>query len=130
MFMTTDNQFTAKGRLTREPEANYSDNGNLVTSITLAVETPFRDSATNKNAVAYVNYTAIDMGESKIATNLATMVTKGSLVSLVGYNDSYSKVVDGKTKYTEVKRILSFRNEESRETTEKRKKANAERKSE
>ncbi|MGG5373487.1 single-stranded DNA-binding protein [Enterococcus sp. AZ196] len=123
MFMTTDNHFTAKGRLTKEPEANYSDKGNLVTTITLAVETPFRDSNTGKNSIAFLNYTAIDMGENKLATRLAKYVTKGSLVTIEGYNDSYSKTVDGKTHYAEVKRITFFRNEESKEVTETRRKA-------
>lgn len=52
-------------------------------------------------------------------------MTKGSLVGLIGYHDSYFKEnSEGKKEYFEVKRISTFRNEESKEKTlERRTKA-------
>lgn len=125
MFLSLDNHFTAKGRLTREPLANYSDKGNLVTSITIAQKTPFKDS-NGESQTAYITYTAIDTGNNKIATNLADFATKGSPITLEGYMDSYSKVDSqtGEIIYTEIKRISSFRVEESKQETAKRREKN------
>ncbi|EME7220449.1 single-stranded DNA-binding protein [Enterococcus faecalis] len=125
MFLSLDNHFTAKGRLTREPLANYSDKGNLVTSITIAQKTPFKDS-NGEPQIAYITYTAIDTGNNKIATNLADFATKGSPITLEGYMDSYSKVDSqtGEIIYTEIKRISSFRVEESKQETAKRREKN------
>lgn len=125
MFLSLDNHFTAKGRLTREPLANYSDKGNLVTSITIAQKTPFKDS-NGESQIAYITYTAIDTGNNKIATNLADFATKGSPITLEGYMDSYSKVDSqtGEIIYTEIKRISSFRVEESKQETAKRREKN------
>lgn len=125
MFLSLDNHFTAKGRLTREPLANYSDKGNLVTSITIAQKTPFKDS-NGESQIAYITYTAIDTGNNKIATNLADFATKGSPITLEGYMDSYSKVDSqtGEIIYTEIKRISSFRVEESKQETTKRREKN------
>lgn len=125
MFLSLDNHFTAKGRLTREPLANYSDKGNLVTSITIAQKTPFKDS-NGEPQFAYITYTAIDTGNNKIATNLADFATKGSPITLEGYMDSYSKVDSqtGEIIYTEIKRISSFRVEESKQETAKRREKN------
>lgn len=125
MFLSLDNHFTAKGRLTREPIANYSDKGNLVTSITIAQKTPFKDS-NGESQIAYITYTAIDTGNNKIATNLADFATKGSPITLEGYMDSYSKVDSqtGEIIYTEIKRISSFRVEESKQETAKRREKN------
>ncbi|TRM73768.1 hypothetical protein DJ523_06495 [Sulfolobus sp. E5] len=92
MFLNTDNQFTAQGRLVREALVNISENGNAICSITLAQKTPFRSKG--ENETAYITYTAIDTKNNDIATRLAKYTTKGSLVSLVGYFDSYTKVVN------------------------------------
>lgn len=119
MYLRTDNSFTARGRLVSAPNYNISKSGNVVTSIRLAQETPFKDKEGNFK-VAYIDYVATDTKHNNIATRLAEYTTKGSLVSLVGYHDSYSKEIDGKTMYYQVNRIESFRNEEGKEVTEKR----------
>lgn len=121
MFLSTDNQFTAQGRLVREGLVNITDNGNVICSITLAQKTPFRTNG--ENEVAYITYTAIDTKNNDIASRLAKYTTKGSLVSLVGYFDSYVKEnKNGENEYHQVNRISSFRNEETKEMTEKRRK--------
>lgn len=121
MFLSSDNQFTARGRLVKEAVVNISDNGNTVASITLAQKTPFR--VNGENEVVYVTYTAIDTKNYDIATRLAKYTTKGSLVSLVGYLDSYvNEDEKGNKEYIQVNRISSFRNEESKEKTEERRK--------
>ena len=44
--------------------------------------------------------------------------TKGSLVTLEDYNDSYSKKLGGRSsEYHQIKRISAFRNEEGKEKT-------------
>ena len=43
MYLRTDNSFTARGRLVSAPNYNISKSGNVVTSIRLAQETPFKD---------------------------------------------------------------------------------------
>lgn len=121
MFLQSDNQFTVRGRLVREANVNISDNGNAVSSITLAVDTPFRING--ENETAYVTYTAIDTKNNDIATRLAKYTAKGSLITLIGYFDSYVKSNDeGENEYNQVNRISSFRNEESKEKTEERRK--------
>ena len=121
MFLNTDNQFTAQGRLVREALVNISENGNAICSITLAQKTPFRSKGGNETA--YITYTAIDTKNNDIATRLAKYTTKGSLDSLVGYFDSYTKVNEkGDTEYYQTNRISSFRNEETKEKTEERRK--------
>ena len=43
MFIATDNQFTARGRLVDSPQINISEKtGNAIVSITLAQEHPFK----------------------------------------------------------------------------------------
>lgn len=121
MFLHTDNQFTAQGRLVREANVNISDKGNAVCSITLAQKTPFR--VNGENEVAYITYTAIDTKNNDLATRLAKYTTKGSLVSIVGYFDSYIKEnTKGENEFIQVNRISSFRNEESKKKTEDRRK--------
>lgn len=121
MFLHTDNQFTAQGRLVREAYVNISDKGNTVCSITLAHKTPFR--VNGENEVAYITYTAIDTKNNDLATRLAKYTTKGSLVSLVGYFDSYVKENNkGENEYFQLNRISSFRNEESEEKQKKEEK--------
>lgn len=129
MYFSKSNSFYAEGRLTHEPNTNYSDKGNLVTSVRLAVKTPFVKDG--KNEVAYITYTAIDSENNKIATNLAEFVTTGSPIYLEGYLDSYSvydKQDPEKVIYNEIKRIVRFESLENKAETEKRKERNAQKK--
>lgn len=119
MFLNTDNQFTARGRLVKEANINISENGNAVVSIVIAQKTPFRKNG--ENETVYITYTAIDTKNYDIATRLAKYTTKGSLVTLIGYLDSYiNEDEKGNKEYIQVNRISSFRNEESKEKTENR----------
>ena len=119
MFLVTDNQFTAQGRLVKQAIVNISENGNAVASITLAQKTPFRSKG--ENETVYLTYTAIDTKGNDIGTRLAKYTAKGSLVTLIGYLDSYVKEDEkGSKEYIQVNRIQSFRNEESKEKTEER----------
>ncbi|MDR9868074.1 single-stranded DNA-binding protein [Lactococcus cremoris] len=126
MFIATDNQFTARGRLVDSPQINISEKtGNAIVSITLAQEHPFKKKEAGERESVFIKYTAIDTKNNPIASRIAEYVTKGSLVSLIGYHDSYYKEnSEGKKEYFEVKRISTFRNEESKEKTlERRTKA-------
>lgn len=120
MFLNSDNQFTARGRLVREAVVNFSENGNAVTSITLAQKSPFRKDG--ENETVFITYVAIDTKNNDIATRLAKYTTKGSLVSLQGYFDSYVREVEGKNEYIQTNRISSFRSEETKEEVEARRK--------
>lgn len=115
MFLSTDNLFIARGRLARNPVTNISGNGNVVTTITIAQKIPFREGSEYKTV--YVDYVAIDTKNNNIATRLAEFTTKGTLVTLEGYHDSYKK---GNGEFVQINRITSFRNEEGKEVTEKR----------
>ena len=122
MFISTDNQFTARGRLVDTPQINISEKtGNAIVSITLAQDHPFKKKQDGTRETVFIKYTAIDTQNNKLASRLAVYVTKGSLVSLIGFHDSYSKMnQEGQKEYFEMKRILSFRNEESKEKTSER----------
>ncbi|MGO1581518.1 MAG: single-stranded DNA-binding protein [Mammaliicoccus vitulinus] len=122
MFLSTDNQFTSRGRLVKEAVINISENGNAIASITLAQKKPFKIEG--EFETVYINYTAIDTKTNDIATRLAKYTTKGSLISLVGYLDSYVKEDKEGKKYISVNRISAFRTEESKEETEARRKEN------
>lgn len=121
MFLQTDNQFIARGRIARDPFVNYSKNGNLVTTITLAQQTPFKNE-NNEYTTAFISYTAIDTQKNKIATRLAEYAVQGTPISLIGYHDSYSYMDDnGKEQYPQINRISQFRIEENKAAAEKRK---------
>ncbi|WP_186672934.1 single-stranded DNA-binding protein [Sporosarcina sp. BP05] len=115
MFLQSDNLFTARGRLAKNPVINISDSGNVVTTITLAQKTPFKTEK-NEYKTVFIEYVAVDTKNSSTATRLAEFNTKGSLVTLEGYHDSFSK----KGEYVQVNRISAFRNEEGKEKTEQR----------
>lgn len=122
MFLQSDNTFNARGRLVKNPVVNISDSGNVVTTITLAQKTPFRNEQ-GEYKTAFIEYVAIDTKASKIATMLAEYNTKGSLVTIEGYHDSYiKKLSSGNTEYRQTNRINAFRNEEGKEKTEQRRK--------
>lgn len=116
MFLSGDNKIQARGRLTRKPVVNISNSGNVVTTITLAVKTPFKENG--KNVVVFVDYVAISNQKDKIGDRLAEYTAKGSLVTLEGYIDCYKKdKPDGSYEYIQANRITSFRCEESKEKT-------------
>lgn len=108
MFLQSDNLFNSRGRLTKNPVINISESGNVVTTITLAQKTPFRNGNGEYKTV-YIDYVAVDTKSSSIATRLAEFNTKGSLVTLEGYLDSYNN--------RQINRITAFRNEEGKEKT-------------
>lgn len=126
MFLQSDNTFNARGRLVQEPTVNISDSGNVVTSITLAQKTPFKNESGEYTTV-FIEYLAVDTKTSKVATMLAEYNTKGSLITLEGYHDSYVKTLSNDKKdYRQINRISSFRSEEGKERTEQRRKENNE----
>lgn len=127
MFIPTDNQFTARGRLVETPQINISEKtSNAIVTITLAQDHPFKKKEDGTRETVFIKYTAIDTKNNKIATRLAEYVAKGTLVSLIGFHDSYYKInSEGKKEYFEMKRILAFRNEESKEKTLERRKNKA-----
>ena len=113
MFLQSDNLFNSRGRLAKNPVVNISDSGNVVTTITLAQKTPFKNEKGDYKTV-FIDYVAVDTNSS-IATRLAEFNTKGSLVTLEGYHDSYCR--KGSSEYLQIKRITAFRNEEGKEKT-------------
>ncbi|QNT13126.1 single-stranded DNA-binding protein [Lactococcus lactis] len=127
MFIPTDNQFTARGRVVETPQINISEKtSNAIVTITLAQDHPFKKKEDGTRETVFIKYTAIDTQNNKIATRLAEYVAKGTLVSLIGFHDSYYKInSEGKKEYFEMKRILSFRNEEGKEKTLERRKNKA-----
>lgn len=117
MFLQSDNLFNARGRLTKDPVVNISESGNVVTTITLAQKTPFRNE-NGEHKTVYVEYVAVDTKHSRIGTLLAEYNTKGSLVTLEGYHDSFVRNLEnGKKEYRQINRIIAFRNEEGKEKT-------------
>ena len=117
MFLQSDNLINARGRLAKNPVVNISDSGNVVTTITLAQKTPFKTEGGEYKTV-YIEYVAVDSKSNNIATRLAEYNTKGSLVTLEGYHDSYSKKLEnGNSDYRQINRITGFRNEEGKEKT-------------
>lgn len=120
MFLNSDNLFIAKGRLVKNPIYNVSDNGNIVTTITLAQKVPFKEGDEFKTV--YIDYVAVDTKNNKIATRLAEYTTKGTLITVEGYHDSYSKKKNDSVEYIQVNKIVSFRNEEGKAVTEQRRK--------
>lgn len=119
MFLNTDNQFTVRGRLVREAIVNISENGNVVTNIRLAQKSPFKQNG--EHQTVFIDYTAIDTKNDSVATRLAEYTAKGSLVSLVGYFDSYVKEdEEGNKEYIQTNRIRSFRSEETKKEVEAR----------
>lgn len=126
MYFNKLNSFQAEGRLTNEPITNFSEKGNLVTTIRVAVKTPY--VLEGENQTAFVSFTAVDSEKNKIATNLAEFLTTGSPVYIEGYFDSYSdydKEETNKINYHEIKRISKFSCLESKTKTEERKEKNS-----
>lgn len=126
MFLQSDNMFNARGRLAKNPVVNISDSGNVVTTIILAQKTPFRN-AEGEYKTVFIEYVAVDTKVSKVATMLAEYNTKGTLITIEGYHDSFVKeLANDKKEYRQINRISAFRNEEGKERTEKRRKENGE----
>lgn len=121
-FLDTDNIFIAKGRLAKEPIINVSsETGNIVVGIVLAQKKKYKDENGNYQTV-FIEYMANDTANTKIASRLAEYVTKGSLVTLQGFHDSYKK--DGK--YFQVNKITDFRSEENKEQVINKRNSNKE----
>ena len=117
MFLQSDNLFNARGRLAKNPVVNISESGNVVTTITLAQKTPFKNENGEYKTV-YIEYVAVDTKNSQVATLLAEYNTKGSLITLEGYHDSFvRKLENGGKEYRQINRIVAFRNEEGKEKT-------------
>lgn len=113
-FLEVDNMFIAKGRLAKAPTINVSpETGNIVVGIVLAQKKRYKDEHGNYQTV-FIDYMAHDTEKSKIATRLAEYLTKGSLVTLVGFHDAYQK----NGKFLQVNKITDFRNEEGKKFTE------------
>lgn len=123
MFFTKENFFQVEGRLVNEPFVNISEKGNVVTSVRLALKTPF--VVDGEYQTSFVSFTAIDSENNRIASNLANFVTVGSPVYLEGYFDSYSnynKENPEKIDYYNINRIIRFKSLENKEQSEERKK--------
>lgn len=75
MFIATDNQFTARGRLVDSPQINISEKtGNAIVSITLAQEHPFKKNEAGERESVFIKYTAIDTKNNPIASRIAEYV--------------------------------------------------------
>lgn len=122
MYLHSDNRFTARGRLVKDPFITISqETGNSLVSITLAQPHPFKKKSDGTREKVFVTYTAIDTQNNKIASHLADYVVKGTLISLEGFHDSYVRTLsNGEREYIETKRILQFRNEEGKNKTNER----------
>lgn len=111
MFLNSDNHFTARGRLVKDPYITISqETGNSLVSITIAQEHPVKKNESGEKEPVFISYIAIDTQSNKIASRLADYVVKGTLISLEGFHDSYVKThSNGDREYIETKRILQFR---------------------
>ena len=77
MFIATDNQFTARGRLVDSPQINISEKtGNAIVSITLAQEHPFKKNEAGERESVFIKYTAIDTKNNPIASRIALLFQK------------------------------------------------------
>src|SRR5699024_12812764 len=90
------NRSVIVGRLTKDVDLRYTQNGKAVGNFTLAVNRPFRNQQTNDYDADFINCVAW----GKQAENLAQYMKKGSQVGVDGriqtrtYDDK-----DGKTVY-------------------------------
>jgi|GEM_PF-1769069 len=119
-FLETDNYFIARGRLAKEPRINVNQTtGNIVVGITLAQNKRFKDEQGNPQTV-FIDYMAHDTKNNTIASRLAEYTTKGALITLQGYHDSYKKGEE----YIQVNKISDFRVEDSKEQIATKRKNN------
>ncbi len=86
------NHIVLIGRLTREPEMRYTDNGTAVTRFTLAVERNYTNRQGEKE-VDFINIVAW----RKLAENCAQHLGKGRLVAVDGSLQIRKSENNGKT---------------------------------
>ena len=127
MYLHSDNRFTARGRLVKDPFIKISqETGNSLVSIILAQPHPFKKKSDGTREQVFITYTAIDTQNNKIASHLADYAVKGTLITLEGFHDSYVRTrSNGEREYIETKRILQFRNEEGKNKTDERRNGTA-----
>jgi|SRR5690625_535223 len=73
------NNWTGVGRLTRDPELRYTQNGKAVANFTIAVNRPFKNAQGEQEA-DFINCNAW----GKQAENLANYMKKGSQIGITG----------------------------------------------
>src|SRR5690625_4278682 len=73
------NNWTGVGRLTRDPELRYTQNGKAVANFTIAVNRPFKNAQGEQEA-DFINCNAW----GKQAENLANYMKKGSQIGVTG----------------------------------------------
>jgi single-strand DNA-binding protein len=77
----SDNSVTLIGNLTQEPTLRFSDSGNAVVSVGLAVNRRYQAGGQWQESTSY--YTVTVFG--KIAEDLAASATKGTRVIVIGH---------------------------------------------
>lgn len=89
------NHFVGLGRLTREPEVNYTQNGKVYCKFTVAIDRPFRkDQPKEADFIPCVAW-------GKTAETIGNYLTKGSKILLEGrINTGSYTAKDGTKKYT------------------------------
>ncbi len=102
------NNITLIGRLVRDPELNYLQNGTAVTKFTIAVERNYK----GKDGIAPVDFIPIECF-GKLGENVANYVAKGRLIGLSGelrmdnykdkegQNRTFAKVVASSVQFLE-----------------------------
>ena len=89
------NHFVGLGRLTREPEVNYTQNGKVYCKFTVAIDRPFRkDQPKEADFIPCVAW-------GKTAETIGNYLAKGSKILLEGrINTGSYTAKDGTKKYT------------------------------
>lgn len=86
------------GRLGRDPEMQYTSNGNAITKFSIAVDMrkPGKDGEQGTSDTTWVNITAW----GKLAETAAKILTKGTMVAVDTYMSTRKWDKDGVTQYS------------------------------
>jgi single-strand DNA-binding protein len=89
------NNWSVTGRLTKEPETNALDQGNMISIFYIAVKREFKNKSTNEYESDYFRFKAF----GRTADYIHTYIKKGDLVEIESRptNNNYEK--DGKKIY-------------------------------
>lgn len=120
MFIQSHNMNMKTGRLANEVIVNIDKKGNTIANFQLVVALPYQSEG--RQATTIINCKAFSFGSNKIADNLAKMTTKGSLLELIGYDETQTYLKNNETYYQQFVHVTAFNCLETKEQTEERRK--------
>ncbi|HEM4142589.1 TPA: single-stranded DNA-binding protein [Streptococcus suis] len=118
MFINSHNMNFKTGRLVNDPIVNIDGQGNTIVNFQLVVGLPYLKDG--KQATTLVSCKAFSHGTNKIADNIAKMTTKGSLVEIVGYDETQKYSKDGQDYYQQFIHVTQFNSMETKAKTMER----------